>query len=444
MRLDFDPNSPIAERDDLARRQFSGLTLDPQERGPRLGGRTHALNLLTAYDASRYGKSRNFLDAPVSRLSMYLRHGMISITELRDLIRSRYDKQPEIAEEYLKQLTWRDFFEKALDWYGAALQDDLEPARHGAARRVPLPVDIATGRTGLPCMDGILSDLFETGYLHNHERLWFAAYVCHWRGIKWTEGAKLFRQHLYDGDFASNSASWQWVEGTFANKPYFMNRENIARYSGDRWCSTCPVVCPFKADYPTLERRLFSGGEAPLARQPVRGEGPKLAGGTPPPEPPPTSGKADSVVWVHDAAMSSEDPALKANPTAAVVFAFDEDWLRAEPWNFHRVAFVLDGLADLFETIPNPVKQVRLGNLAAEVGAFAREVGATAVHVTDHPAPGVRETAAGLERDFAVTRHARPALTQYDQEPVRFMRFWDKVAPQVLGYKPSKSQKHHK
>jgi deoxyribodipyrimidine photo-lyase len=111
----------------------------------------------------------------------------------------------------------------------------------------------------------MLAELFETGYLHNHERLWFAAYLCHFRGVRWQVGAALFRQYLLDGDIASNQCSWQWVESTFAAKPYFMNRENIERFSRGHWCTDCRVRCPFAASYETLQVTLFERGRAPLA-----------------------------------------------------------------------------------------------------------------------------------------------------------------------------------
>jgi len=36
---------------------------------------------------------------------------------------------------------------------------------------------------------------------------------------------KEFKNHLLDGDAASNVCSWQWVAGTFSSKKYFCNQE---------------------------------------------------------------------------------------------------------------------------------------------------------------------------------------------------------------------------
>ena len=36
---------------------------------------------------------------------------------------------------------------------------------------------------------------------------------------------------MLDGDWASNALSWQWVAGTFSNKQYIANQENINHYT---------------------------------------------------------------------------------------------------------------------------------------------------------------------------------------------------------------------
>ena len=425
-----------ADRDRFLADALPGSYTGEAVRGPIPGGRPAALAALRNYDLSDYGRSRNFTDGAVSRLSPYLRHGVLSITEVRDAIKARYGNEPARSEEFLRQLAWRDFFDKVLDWYGRGLQDDLEQAKHAVQRLRGLPADVANGATGLPCMDGILHQLFDDGYLHNHQRLWFAAYLCHFRGISWKDGARLFTQYLYDGDIASNYSSWQWVESTFASKPYYMNQENIARFSNNVYCASCRVVCPFRASYDDLQEKLFNTRRAPLQmvgrheapkppalRDPVRSTAPEPA-------------KSASVVWVHDGMLSPDNAALKANPDAAVVFAFDERSLRREPWAFHRLAFVFDGVVEMMRALPNPVKLVTVGDPATDLAAVAKQVGAATVHVSDHANPSVRETAATLRRSLTVAYYPRPVLAEYTEEPRRFSRYWDKCAPQVLGHAP--------
>ena len=49
-----------------------------------------------------------------------------------------------------------------------------------------------SGTTGLVCIDSFSRELRETGYLHNHQRMWIAAYLVHWRRVRWQAGAAGF------------------------------------------------------------------------------------------------------------------------------------------------------------------------------------------------------------------------------------------------------------
>ena len=220
------------------------------------GTREAALEHLKAFTASGYGR-RNFVDAPTSRLSAYLRHGVLSITEVADHLRRVATGRER--DEFLKQLSWREFFNLVLEQEGDGALENLENPKYAVRWATELPDDVRDADTGLPCVDAWVTRLVETGYMHNHERLWFAAYLTHFRRVDWKAGWAFFREHLLDGDIASNALSWQWVASTFSNKPYFMNQENIAKYSGNRWCNDCEAACPFRKSYERLERELFGG-----------------------------------------------------------------------------------------------------------------------------------------------------------------------------------------
>jgi deoxyribodipyrimidine photo-lyase len=231
---------------------FTGEPQAPKQHG----GRKAALAQLENFKAKNYGR-RNHTDAPVSKLSAYLRHGQLSQTEVANYIRSHAHGRER--DEFLKQLTWREFFYLVLEQEGIKVLENLEEPKYKARWANQMPDDILEGHTGLPCVDAWVETLLETGYLHNHERLWFAAYTVHFRKIHWQAGFSFFRQHLLDGDIASNALSWQWVSSTFSSKPYFMNQENIAKFSSNQWCGTCQAKCPFNKTYPALEQELFGG-----------------------------------------------------------------------------------------------------------------------------------------------------------------------------------------
>ncbi len=237
-------------------KQLDGLYSTEPSASELPGGRRAALEELAAFKADGYSR-RNFVDANTSRLSAYLRHGVLSIIEVAEHVR-RHGRGKERLE-FLKQLSWREFFGLVLEQEGAAVLENLEAPKYAVRWRDHLPIDVREAKTGLPCVDAWVDRLVSTGYMHNHERLWFAAYLMHWRGVNWKAGYQFFREHLLDGDIASNALSWQWVASTFSNKPYFMNQANIQKYSGDAHCSSCEAACPFRKTYEQLERELFGG-----------------------------------------------------------------------------------------------------------------------------------------------------------------------------------------
>ncbi|MDX6765459.1 MAG: FAD-binding domain-containing protein [Candidatus Methylacidiphilales bacterium] len=236
---------------------YAGSPADARP-GVWVGGRNAALAQLRSWTAGGYAATRNSLlpgHGNVSRLSPYLRHGVLTLREVAEHVRHTCTSEADRVK-FWAELGWRQFWLLVRRARGDAIYHDLEPPK------VPLgeermPDDIAEGRTGLACMDAFVKELTTTGWLHNHARLWFAAYVVHFRKVRWQEGERFFYRHLLDGDPASNALSWQWVASTFSHKPYIFNRDNLEHHTRGVHCRTCTAACPFQASYPELERRLF-------------------------------------------------------------------------------------------------------------------------------------------------------------------------------------------
>jgi deoxyribodipyrimidine photo-lyase len=258
MRRDF------ASREELAAYlavEFPEAAARDAHLSPMRGGRLEAERVLAAIVPDRYGFNRNFLDGNVTRLSPYIRHGILTLKQAKEAA-FRKVKDRFHAAKFVTELAWRDYWQRLYAVLGRGVWEDREGLKTGlpvGAYADELPADIAAGITGLACMDATVAELRSTGYLHNHSRMWFAAYVVHFRRVKWQAGARFFLSHLIDGDPASNNLSWQWVASTFAQKPYFFNRENLEKYSGGRHCQNCPVrgQCDFEGSYEVLEERLF-------------------------------------------------------------------------------------------------------------------------------------------------------------------------------------------
>jgi len=259
MRRDFDSREVMI---DYLRAQFPELAKRDSQVSETRGGRKAAEAALAKIDPGKaYQETRNHLSGVVSRLSMYLRHGILSLAEVRDAALRKVTHKRE-AEKFINELACRDYWQRVYEDIGEGIWEDRESYKTGF--QAPdyadsLPEDVLEGRTGLVCIDAFVNDLNRTGYLHNHARMWLAAYVVHWRRVKWQIGAGWFLTHLLDGDPASNNLSWQWVTSTFSAKPYYFNRENVEKYTDGSYCKTCPLLgrCAFEGSYEQLERKLF-------------------------------------------------------------------------------------------------------------------------------------------------------------------------------------------
>lgn len=223
------------------------------------GGRTAALAALNRVDPVAYSRTRNQLNGKVTRLSPYFRHGVITLAEAahHGIARAGFG-----AYKFVFELAWRDFWRRVWASHGDGIEREIEAPKVMLGDS-PMPPDITEGKTALACMDAFVRDLRDTGYVHNHARMWFASYVVHHRKISWKDAADWYYGELLDGDRASNHLSWQWIASTFSSKPYIFNRENLERNTQGVYCAQCLSArsCPFDAPYPALERKLFARGE---------------------------------------------------------------------------------------------------------------------------------------------------------------------------------------
>ena len=442
-----------------------------------------------AIDPARYGASRNHLDGAVTRLSPYIRHGVLTLAEVREAVFAKLRQlgegsapiqgellpalasgsrwspaQRRAGEKLIAELGWRDYWQRLWRQLGDGIWLDREPLKTGhplEAYTAELPVDLGCAATGLACIDAFVTDLLETGWLHNHARMWLASYVVHWRRVRWQTGARWFLQHLLDGDPASNNLSWQWVASSFSHKPYIFNRANLERFSSGRYCATCPAAsrggagrpggCPFEASYEALEAQLFrplpppaerwtdpraqgaavnqgqqrrgaataAAGDAPWAQRPGKAASDAATGvaqraaaphgpGASPTGGPGTAGLQRPLVWVHGEALGAANPALRAYPEAPAAFVFDNDLIagRSPTSGGHPAVggpplpLAPGRLQFLRECLQELPVQVRQGDVAAELLALATAVGADGIVTSRAVDPRFAVMAARLSRQL--------------------------------------------
>ena len=196
-----------------------------------------AADRLALLDPREYAHSRNHLNGAVSGLSPYLTHGFLSVSDVASVMYHRH--RLGVQHRFIFELGWREYFQHLHQHLGTqglsqSFNAGLLPDE---AYSQELPPDLRAGCTGVPVVDNAVRLLYETGYLHNHARLWLASYVVHMRKVHWWVGATGMYGHLLDGDLASNSLSWQWVAGTLGEKPYLFNAESVEQFAPESWFS---------------------------------------------------------------------------------------------------------------------------------------------------------------------------------------------------------------
>ncbi len=209
--------------------------------------REAALNRLRAFvpNAGKYSKERNFDFGPdrrenVSELSPWIRRRIILEREVIDTVLEKF--APSTVEKFVQEVVWRTYWKGWLEmrpsvWAGYRAEVREQRARlerYGdLAERYETAVN---GGTGIECFDTWTGELKETGYLHNHTRMWFASIWVHTLELPWALGADFFYQHLLDGDPASNTLGWKWVAGLqTANKIYTARASNISKFTAGQF-----------------------------------------------------------------------------------------------------------------------------------------------------------------------------------------------------------------
>lgn len=183
---------------------------------------------LPQIDPIQYGKTRNYIDGAVTRLSPYISRGLISTRQVGQAVLAKGFRPAEI-KPFLQELAWRDYFQQVWIAKGDGISADLKQAQPGYTNTGISKV-IVEANTGIAAIDEGITDLLNAGYMHNHVRMYVASLACNIAKSHWLQPAQWMYYYLLDADWSSNALSWQWVAGSFSNKQYVANQENINRY----------------------------------------------------------------------------------------------------------------------------------------------------------------------------------------------------------------------
>lgn len=277
--------------------------------------------------AALYARDRNHVQPghpAVSKLSPAIRHRLITEEEVAARVLAVHPLAR--VEKFIQEIYWRVYWKSWLSLRPQVWDDYLTHQDDP-----PQAAAIESGRSGNAIIDRFARELSETGYLHNHARMWVAAWWVHQARLPWQSGARWFFRHLLDGDPASNTLSWRWVAGLQTpGKTYLVRRSNLEKYMDAASLAGCGnALAEFENPSPLLPAVTRS---ASITRPSI---GCDAAG------PPGPAGW-----WIHEEDLSVEYPSQDGKkPIAACVLGHAAGW-RRHSYSPRRIEWLQGALAD--------------------------------------------------------------------------------------------------
>jgi deoxyribodipyrimidine photo-lyase len=280
--------------------------------------------------AGLYARDRNHVNPghpSVSRLSPAIRHRLITEEEVASTVLRVHPFGR--VEKFIQEVYWRRYWKSWLalrpEVWSDYLGDLAEIGEDAAVRR------IMESQSGNPVIDHFANELVTTGYLHNHARMWFAAWWVHEARLPWQAGAAFFYRYLLDGDPASNTLSWRWVAGLQTpGKTYLARRGNLEKYMASELLeSLSGGLAAFENPQPLQPEPI---SKPPITRVEVPIE---------------TLAPLDkSGLWIHEEDLSVENSLLGQQSFSSIIATADVDTWERHEFPAAKRQWIADALQD--------------------------------------------------------------------------------------------------
>ncbi len=362
------------------------------------GGQLAARAALGAFDVSGYARQRNEVwprtRRGASRLSPYIRHGLLQLPEVWDAVAG--GPQRDVGK-FRDELLWQEY---ARHLYARVGRATAQPLRF---RRTQPPDPDVSWPDDMACIAANLRELGEDGWLVNQTRMWLAAHWVNRSNGVWRTGEDRFFADLLDGSRAANRLGWQWTAGMLTGRPYGFVRARVEQRAPGM-CAACGLSndCPIETDPDNGD--LAAVAPNPLLR--ADPDVPRTAG----PRRAHIESKPD-VVWLTAESLGDSDPALRAQPGLPAVFVFDERLLAGLQLAAKRLVFLAECLADL----------ATRRDVLVYRGAPRQMLAGRSPAVTFTPVPGWRRL---VERMHLAEIHPWPWLRPPHTGPVSSFSAW--------------------
>ena len=201
------------------------------------GGRSEGLESLNKLKKFKsYAKTRNTMSLETTKLSAHNKFGTISVREAYYAMMSKA-KSIDMA----KQLYWRDFYYYISTYFDTLYQYDhiYKKSKKGSAQwenDKKLLKAWKSANTGYPIVDAAMTELNETGFMHNRGRMIVASFLTKDLLIDWKYGEQYFATKLVDIDRAQNIGNWNWSASFGMDSTTFLRIFNPWTQSGEYDC----------------------------------------------------------------------------------------------------------------------------------------------------------------------------------------------------------------
>lgn len=350
---------------------------------------------MEAVDPQAYARTRNYVNGAVSYLSPYISRGVLSTRQVYLSLRARgFDLNS--AEKFISELAWRDYWQQVWIARGDEIDRDLLHAQP-LAERSGIPEALVQAQTGIEAVDEAVRGLSETGYMHNHMRMYVASIACTIARCHWLVPARWMHYHLLDADWASNALSWQWVAGANSNKCYRANQENI-----NKFCHSAQRNTFLDVSYEALEDVAMPDVLRPTAQLALPVERLEI-------DPPQIDARLPTLVYT----LYNLDPRWHEGEAYNRIFFIDTDLLERYP----MAPKVLDFALRLAENVDG---------IQPFVGSFSDlrvHCGESVLHFREHPTQG----------HYEGCTEPRPMLTDTTGYFRSFFKFWRLCSKRLLA-----------
>jgi deoxyribodipyrimidine photo-lyase len=347
-------------------------------------------------EPKKYGKTRNFIDGAVTRLSPYISRGVISTDQVLKSVLDRGFKHSEI-KKFIQELAWRDYWQQVWIAKGDEINQDLR-FRQPQVENYQMPAAVINADTRINAIDDAIHEFYESGYLHNHVRMYLASIACNMGKSHWKIPAQWMYYHLLDADWASNALSWQWVSGANSSKKYYANQGNI-----NKFCYTNQ-----RGTFLDVPYEYFPDMEIPAELVETK--------------------IPDLPVILPESTVSEIDP---AKPTLIYNFYnLDPRWHAREDAN--RILLLEPSVFEKYPISPKTIEFIlglaeNIPGIQIFTGEFwelEREYGLTSIHYKEHP----------LNKNYRGTEESRDWMFGVKGYYRSFFAFWKKCEKEIKGW----------